>query len=66
MRQGGSTKCLSNVGDNEITLKETHKRTDYGFNNDEKDFKKVFIGFCMTIILILMGALTLTIVISFK
>ena len=25
MRQGGSTKCLSNVADNEIILKETHK-----------------------------------------
>lgn len=66
MRRGGDTKCLPNVATNTITLTETHVSQDYGFNDDEKQFRKIFIGFCMSIILILMGGLTFTIVISFK
>ena len=66
MRNGGDIKCLPNEGKNTITLKETHKAQDYGYNKDEKEFRKVFIGFCMSIIIILMVALTSTIVISFK
>ena len=65
MRKGGEG-CLDNISNNQIVLKETHEQVNYGFNQDEKEFKSVFIGFCMAIILILMGALTLTIVISLK
>lgn len=57
---------MPNVATYTISLQEKHHAQDFGFNTQEKDFRKVFIGFCMTIILILMAALTFTIVISFK